>query len=122
MTRILSLSATVVAISLLAACASDKMMSDKKMTSEMAGPKARAHIGHVMTAWKDTPGGKGLLTTAEGEANVVQQHAGFALQKPNDLKWMKTHTEHVAHAVDPSSAECMTMGSNQAKSMPVERR
>ena len=30
-----------------------------------------AHIGHVMTSWKDTPGMKGFLPTAIEDANVV---------------------------------------------------
>jgi hypothetical protein len=79
----------------------DKPMADKKMT--MAGTQSRAHIGHVMTGWKDTPCGKGLLVTARAEAKIAQQHANFALAKPDNIKWMKTHTTHVLHAVDPSA-------------------
>lgn len=65
-----------------------------------AGNMAHAHMGHVTDGWKDTPGGKGLLTTAIAEATVAAQHAGFAAQKPADLAWMKLHTHHVLHAVD----------------------
>ena len=70
-----------------------------------AGNMAHVHMGHVMTGWKDTPEGKGFLPTAEAEAEVAAQHAGFAAQKPEDLDWMKTHTRHVMHAVDPTTMQ-----------------
>lgn len=80
----------------IGACASAGEMSKKKNAS-------LAHMGHVTKAWKDTPGKKGLLTTAIVEAKVAAQHAGFAASKPGNLGWMKTHTNHVLHAVVPSS-------------------
>ncbi len=91
------------ALVMVSACSSgdDKTMADKKMA--MAGKQARAHIGHVMTGWKDTPGGKGLLIIAEGEAKIAQQHAEFAASKPGNIKWMKAHAAHVLHAVDPTA-------------------
>jgi hypothetical protein len=104
MTRTLKICVgTVLAAAIVRGCAAsyDKPMADKKMT--MAGTQSRAHIGHVMTGWKDTPGGKGLLVTAQAEAKIAQQHANFALAKPDNIKWMKTHTTHVLHAVDPSA-------------------
>ncbi|MBC8239847.1 MAG: hypothetical protein H8E30_05150 [Alphaproteobacteria bacterium] len=79
----------------LGACAGSSEMAAKKNMSH-------AHMGHVTKAWKDTPGKKGLLTTAMAEAKVAAQHAGFAASKPGNLNWMKTHTHHVLHAVDPS--------------------
>ncbi len=85
---------------LLAGCTT----MDKEAESMMqAGDEARAHIGHVMTGWKDTPDGKGLLPVAIEEAEIALTHAEFAAQKPDDLKWMQTHTEHVMHALDPST-------------------
>lgn len=64
--------------------------------------EAHAHLGHVMTGWNDTPEGKGLLPVAIAEADIAAAHARLAAQKPGDLAWMKTHTGHVMHAVDPS--------------------
>ncbi len=92
---------TALALALVGGCTmgDDKMMADKKM----AGKEARAHIGHVMTGWNDTPGGKGLLVIAEGEAKIALQHANFAIDKPDDIKWMKTHATHVLNAVDPTA-------------------
>ena len=63
---------------------------------------SHAHMGHVMDGWGDTPDGKGLLPTAIAEAEIAIQHAGFAANKPGDLKWMQTHTRHVLHAIDPA--------------------
>ena len=59
-------------------------------------------MGHILTGWQDTPDQAGLLPTAIAEADVAVQHAGFAASKPDDLDWMKLHTVHVVHAVDPT--------------------
>lgn len=71
-------------------------------TTALAGSMAHAHMGHVTSGWKDTPGGKGLLPTAIAEAEVAVQHAGFAAKQPDNLAWMQTHVRHVLNAVDPS--------------------
>ena len=92
---------------LLAGCTT----MDKKAEGTMkAGDEARAHIGHVMTAWKDTPDGKGLLPVAINEAEIALTHAEFAANKLDDLKWMQTHTEHVMHAIDPSTVSIAAPG------------
>ncbi|MCH7935955.1 MAG: hypothetical protein IH994_02545 [Proteobacteria bacterium] len=83
---------------LVTGCAGEMAKKDKGM-AKMS--KAHVHIGHVMTGWKDTPEKAGLLPTAIAEAKVAAQHAGFAANKPGDLKWMKAHIGHVLHAVDP---------------------
>jgi len=69
----------------------------------MAASAAHTHMGHVATGWKDTPEKTGLLPTAIQEAKIAVFHAGLAAKKPNDLKWMQTHTHHVLHAVDAST-------------------
>ena len=56
---------------------------------------SHAHIGHVVASWNDTPEKMGLLPTAIAEAKVAAQHAGFAVSKPDDLAWMKSHIGHV---------------------------
>ena len=105
MKRVFSTIVTVAAGLALVACAAEgeKKMAEKKM-AEKAKPamESHAHIGHVMTGWGDTPGGAGLLPTAEEEARIAVQHATFAVQKIDNLKWMQTHTKHVLHAIDPS--------------------
>jgi len=80
---------------LLSACASQ---SSGGMSKNMA----HVHMAHVTTGWKDTPGQKGLLPTALKEARIARTHVGLALLKPGNLTWMKTHTAHVQHALDPS--------------------
>ena len=83
---------------LVAACAG----SDQRTGSETDTNMAHVHIGHVVTAWQDTPDQMGLLPTAQAEAEVAAQHAGFAASRPDDLDWMKLHVGHVLHAIDPS--------------------
>jgi hypothetical protein len=64
-----------------------------------------AHIGHVMTAFNDTPKGLGLLPTAEAEAQIVAQHAALAAKASSDVDTMKLHVRHMMHAIDPTLTE-----------------
>lgn len=67
------------------------------------GP-AGVHAGHVANAFDDTPNlGWGLLPTAIAEARIAQQHATLAARQPENLEYMKTHSGHVLHALDPTS-------------------
>lgn len=60
------------------------------------------HVGHVRSAFGQTPNGEGLLPTAMAEAQVAIQHAGLAARDLSNLDAMKLHTTHVVNAVDPS--------------------
>jgi hypothetical protein len=82
---------------LLAGCAG----SDQRMAGDAEPNMSHVHMGHVLTGWQDTPDQMGLLPTAQAEAEVAAQHAGFAASRPDDLDWMKLHAGHVLHAVDP---------------------
>src|SRR5688500_17365219 len=42
-------------------------------SAQTPASQAHAHIGHVMTAWKDTPEMKGLLPTAIADAQVARE-------------------------------------------------
>ena len=92
---------------LLAGCTT---MDEKSGDMMMAGDEARAHIGHVMAGWKDTPDAKGLLPVAIAEAEIALKHAQFAASKPDDLEWMQTHARHVMHAVDPNTVSIEAPG------------
>jgi len=90
---------------LLVACAGDMDRAEPAadMSEQAADTNmAHAHMGHVLTAWEDTPGGQGFLPTAQAEAAVAAQHAGFAASRPDDLEWMQMHVVHVVNAIDPS--------------------
>jgi hypothetical protein len=95
------------AAALLAACADGA----QRMASEPATPMAHVPLGHVLTSWQDTPDQMGLLPTAQAEAEVAAEHAGFAASRPDDLDWMKLHAGHVVNALDPSiQAEGASLG------------
>ncbi|MDB4916887.1 MAG: hypothetical protein JWM95_4531 [Gemmatimonadetes bacterium] len=66
-----------------------------------AGPVG-VHIGHVVNAFGDTPGGQGLLSTAVAEAKIAATHAALAMRQPTNLDYMKTHAGHVINAIDPT--------------------
>lgn len=87
----------------VAGCATDYGMTKKSMAEKKMVNMAHVHMGHVDTGWKDTPGKGGLLPTAIREAKIAVQHATFATKK-NNLKWIRAHTWHVAHAVNPKVA------------------
>ncbi len=63
---------------------------------------AGVHVGHVVNAFGDTPGGMGLLPTAMIEASVAAQHAALAVRASTDLAAMKLHAGHVLNALDPT--------------------
>ena len=62
--------------------------------------EAHAHIGHVMTSWKDTPGNKGFLPTAIGDAQVAMEQVERAdLEgRINDF-WL--YGGYLLNALDP---------------------
>lgn len=62
---------------------------------------AHLHLGHVMTNWRDTPGGRGFLPVAADEARVALQHARLTA-KGVSLDDIKLHAGHVLHALDPT--------------------
>jgi hypothetical protein len=62
---------------------------------------AHLHIGHVVTNWRDTPGGRGFLPVAADEARVAVLHARLAA-KSTSLDDIKLHAGHVLHALDPT--------------------
>ena len=63
---------------------------------------AHAHIGHVMTGWKDTPEMKGLLPTAIADAQVAMEQVERAdLEgRINDF-WL--YGGYVLNALDPGA-------------------
>lgn len=63
---------------------------------------AHVHIGHVADRFAGTPGDAGLVAAALAEAQIAAQHAGLAGQEPENLAYMKQHTVHVLHAIDPT--------------------
>ena len=65
---------------LLAACAD----GDQRMASEAEPHMSHVHMAHVLTGWQETPEQMGLLPTAQAEAEVAAQHAGFAASRPID--------------------------------------
>jgi hypothetical protein len=69
--------------------------------SRIEPPLVHAHIGHVMTAWRDTPGQVGLLTIAQSDTRIAAAHA-LLLSKSTSLDDMKLHAGHVLHALDPT--------------------
>ena len=69
--------------------------------------QAGVHIGHVLNGFNDTPGLQGLLPVAMAETRVANQHATLATRQPTNLQYMKTHSEHVMHALDPSTVPAL---------------
>jgi hypothetical protein len=68
--------------------------------AQAAASAAHAHIGHVMTSWKDTPGTKGFLPTAIADAQIAMEQVERAdLEgRINDF-WL--YGGYVLNALDP---------------------
>jgi hypothetical protein len=62
---------------------------------------AQIHLGHLTQRFVTVPNGQGLVPIALADARVAIQHAGLGAQNPNDLAAMKTHANHIIHALDP---------------------
>lgn len=78
------------------------VLTDKGIVvSRIEPPLVHAHIGHVMTAWRDTPGSVGLLTIASSDTRIAAAHA-LLLSKSTSLDDMKLHAAHVLHALEPA--------------------
>ena len=78
-----------------------QMTDNGIVISRIEPPLVHAHIGHVMTAWRDTPGTVGLLTVAASDARVAAAHALLA-SKSETLDDTKMHAGHVLHALEPA--------------------
>jgi len=74
---------------------------DAIVVSKVEAIPAHLHAGHVMTNWRDTPGGRGFLPVAVDEARVAVLHARLAA-KAGSLDDIKLHAGHVLHALDPA--------------------
>lgn len=78
------------------------VLTDKGIVvSRIEPPLVHAHIGHVMTAWRDTPGQVGLLTIAQSDQRIAAAHV-LLLSKSTTLEDMKLHAGHVLHALEPT--------------------
>ncbi|MET0215140.1 MAG: hypothetical protein ABW292_19170 [Vicinamibacterales bacterium] len=78
------------------------VLTDKGIVvSRIEPPLVHAHIGHVMIAWRDTPGQVGLLTIAQSDTRIAAAHA-LLLSKSSSLDDMKLHAGHILHALDPT--------------------
>ena len=62
---------------------------------------AHLHLGHVMTNWRDTPGGRGFLPVALDQARAAALHAGLAV-KAVSLDDIRAQAREVLQALDPS--------------------
>jgi hypothetical protein len=62
---------------------------------------AHLHLGHVMTNWRDTPGGRGFLPVALDQARAAALHAGLAV-KGASLDDIKGQVREVLQALDPT--------------------
>jgi hypothetical protein len=86
----LRLASLALAVALLGGCVSVELPSI-----------AHVHVGHVITAWPDTPGNRGLLELTLADAAVAAEHAAYAVEGAGDLRAVRLHLGHVLHVVDP---------------------
>ena len=79
-----------------------ELTGDALVATKIEAIPPHLHIGHVMTNWRDTPGGVGFLIAAVTDARVAMIHAKLAAADPGSLDDMKLHAGHVLNALDSS--------------------
>ncbi len=62
---------------------------------------SHAHIGHSLTAWRDTPNEQGLFVVAEKETNVALAQAKLAHQMSDNPVLSRQHVDNVVNALNP---------------------
>ena len=62
---------------------------------------AHLHLLHVMTNWRDTPGGRGFLPVAIDQARAAALHAGLAA-KATSVDEIKRQAAEALQALDPA--------------------
>ena len=80
---------------------SDTLPTDWSAPLPMA---ARTTLEYVVATSPDTPGGMGLLETAQAEARIALEHVNLAGRDSTSLANMTRHVPHVLHAIDPVEA------------------
>jgi hypothetical protein len=66
---------------------------------------SHAHVGHGLTAWRDTPGEQGLFVVAEKETHIALQAAENATHPGLSANQVRIHLSNVVHALDPIKRE-----------------
>jgi hypothetical protein len=72
------------------------------VASKVEAIAAHLHLGHIMTNWRDTPGGVGLLIAASSDAKIAAAHAQLVEKSTGNPEELKLHAGHVLNALDPS--------------------
>ncbi|MBV2093386.1 MAG: hypothetical protein KUF80_00745 [Candidatus Thiodiazotropha sp. (ex Codakia orbicularis)] len=62
---------------------------------------SHAHIGHALTAWRDTPGQQGLFVIAEEETGIALDETEAARGSAPSSEDRKHHLSNVIHALNP---------------------
>jgi len=62
---------------------------------------SHAHVGHSLTAWRDTPNQEGLFVVAEKEADVAFEDAQQAVNNAQTPDIARQYISNVVHALNP---------------------
>lgn len=76
------------------------MTGCSSIVKKKSPPFSHIHVGHALTGWITTPGKKGLISTADKEAQIALNGA-LQSSRSNTLSQKKMHIANALHAVDP---------------------
>lgn len=62
---------------------------------------SHAHVGHALTAWRDTPGQQGLFVIAEKETRIALEQAKLGVQSDHTPALVTTRLQNSLHALNP---------------------
>lgn len=66
---------------------------------------SHAHVGHALTAWRDTPNEQGLFIVAEKETRMALDETNAAIASGQNQARMQGHLSNVIYALNPDLAE-----------------
>lgn len=66
---------------------------------------SHAHVGHALTAWRDTPNEQGLFIVAEKETRTALDETNAAITSGQNQSKMKGHLSNVLYALNPDLVE-----------------
>lgn len=66
---------------------------------------SHAHVGHALTAWRDTPNEQGLFIVAEKETKTALDETNAAIASGQNQTRMQARLSNVLYVLDPDLAE-----------------
>jgi hypothetical protein len=82
----------------------DSLFADTLDTAPPLPQEVITHLGHLTTAFSNTPQRMGIIPAGMAEASIAAQYVQIAGRDPLSLRSMTENMVNVLHAIDPTAA------------------